>query len=196
MSKKEYSFHANSKRSLNINPMLDNAPKLNKSDPIIQNTKQMILGEYKKFINLKNDDNEIKYLSETQENISKQIVDTTGTLQKMENKDNINQLVNKLNHLTTLHNKLKHQYTELLKTKLDVLYTNWPGLFDRLIEGLDYETLEHVLNTFEEYQKGKLKADQAVNTGIDFMQSKYKLPKDFFDRNAVTQFNNNLHKMS
>lgn len=194
MSKKEYSFHKSNQRTNNTNPMLDTAQKNSDESISTSNTKQIILGEYNKFIDLKINDPQIKYLSETQENISKEIVNTTGTLQKIEGKDNVNQLVEKLNHLTTLHNKLKNEYTILLKTKLEILYNNWPGLFDRLIEGIDKETLENVLNVFEDYSKGKLKADQAVNKGIDFMQTKYKLPKDFFDRNAVSEFNKNLHK--
>lgn len=194
MSKKEYSFHSSQKRTKNINPMLELPVKNNDELSSLGNTKQIVLSQYDKFMDLKKNDTQIKYLSETQDNISKEIVDTTGTLQKVEGKQNVNQLVDKLNHLTSLHNKLKHEYTELLKTKLDILYNNWPGLFDRIIDDIDKETLDHVLTAFEDYNKGKIKPDDAIKNGLDFMEKKYKLPKDFFDRNAIGQFNKNLHK--
>jgi len=193
----EYSFH--NKRRNNVNPLINPSQsssknKENKQTPIINGgIKATIMNQYDRFLGLKISDEKIKYLSETQDKLSKEIIASVGLLQKSTDKTNTAQLSSKLEHLNALHKKLKEEYTELLKTELSVLYENWPDLFDKVLEGVDRETLEHVLTVFEEYQKGHLNSNEAVNHGIDYMTMKYNLPRDFFDRNAVDQFNQNLH---
>lgn len=189
MSKNEYSFQSRQNRNFS------SLTSQNKSTTLpINNIKVIILEEYDKFLNLKLCDKKIKYLSESQEKLSKEILSTFASLQKSESKEITAQLSQKLNNLTILHKKLKDEYTELLKTELNVLYNGWPDIFEKIIEGVNRETLEHVLTVFEEYKKGSLNANQAVTQGMDYMSLRYNLPKDFFDKNAVDQYNKNLYK--
>jgi len=201
MSANEYSFHT--RRQNNTNPLLNNSltssnnknnGKSKNAMPLTGSVRSIIMQQYDYFLNLKISNEKIKYLSETQDKISKEIISNVGLLQKAPSKDVSNQLNTKLNNLTALHKKLKSEYTDILKTELNILYENWPGIFDKIIEGVDRETLEHVLTVFEEYQKGHLDSNEAVGQGIDYMTMKYNLPKDFFDKNAVDKFNQNLHK--
>ena len=201
MSKNEYSFH--NKRRNNVNPLINNnlptgqtrSTERGAAPPIINGSiKATIMQQYDRFLGLKISNEKIKYLSETQDRLSKEIVANVGFLQKSAEKTETAQLSSKLEHLNALHKKLKEEYTELLKTELSILYENWPDLFDKVLEGVDRETLDHVLTVFEEFQKGRLDSNEAVNQGIDYMTLKYNLPRDFFDRNAVDQFNQNLHK--
>src|SRR5439155_22392000 len=111
----------------------------------------------------------VKYLSETQEKISNEILNNVGLLQKSPTKEVATQATIKLNHLTALHKKLKDEYTEILKTELKILYENWQGIFDKIIEGVDRQTLEHVLTIFEEHQKGRFDANESINQGINYM---------------------------
>ena len=147
------------------------------------------------FMWLKNSDEKFKYLSAAQDKLSKEIVGNVGILQKSTDRNTTSQLNSKLEHLTVLHKKLKDEYIDLLKTELSVLYENWPSLFDKVLEGVDRGTLEHVLTVYEEYHKGHLDDNEAVNHGIDYMTMRYDLPRDFFNRSEVDKFNKNLRKL-
>ncbi len=195
MSQKEYSFHNHPKRNLNSTLQSTNSLPIN-SEILIPGHKarQTIMQQYDHFLGLKLSNAKVKYLSESQDRMSKEIVATVGLLQKSTSKEDNIQLSQKLNHLTTLHKKLKTEYTDIIKDELKILYENWPEIFDKIIEGVDRETLEHVLTVFDEFQKGKLDANQAVGQGMNYMTTKYNLPKDFFDKNAINEFNKNLHK--
>ena len=194
MSKNEYSFHNRPKRNLNLSSTVNSSlPNENTQIPPSK-AKQVILQQYDHYLDLKISNEKVKYLSESQDKLSKEIVATVGLLQQSKaEQDNI-QLSQKLNHLTVLHKKLKTQYTEIIKDELKILYETWPDLFDKVIEGVDRETLEHVLTTFDEYQKGQLDANQAVGQGMNYMTTKYNLPKDFFNKNAINEFNKNMHR--
>lgn len=194
MSKNEYSFHNRPKRNLNLNSTVNSSlPNENTQIPPSK-AKQVILQQYDHYLDLKISNEKVKYLSESQDKLSKEIVATVGLLQQSKaGQDNI-QLSQKLNHLTALHKKLKTEYTEIIKDELKILYETWPDLFDKVIEGVDRETLEHVLTTFDEYQKGQLDANQAVGQGMNYMTTKYNLPKDFFNKNAINEFNKNMHR--
>ena len=193
MSKNQYSFHSRQIRNINTNPLsMNDGDKT--SAQSMGKVKKIILEQYDKFLNMKVLNEEIKYLSETREKLSKEILSTFSCLQKTESIEISRELNQKLNNLTTLDNKLKDEYRGLLKTELNILHDNWPDIFEKVIEGVDRETLEHVLTVFEEYQKGHLNDNQALSQGMDYMTLKYNLPKDFFDKSNIDQFNKNLHK--
>ena len=48
-------------------------------------------------------------------------------------------------------------------------------------EGIDQETLKHVLNTYVNYKEKKISHTQGMNTGIDYMKKKFNLPEDFLE---------------
>jgi hypothetical protein len=197
MSKNEYSFH-NRNRNM-VNPQLTAERAVNRPtvrETTERETKAVIMQQFDIFQSLKTNNSHIKYLSETQETLSKEIVNTMGLLQKSTSKEETKQTSLKMEHINTLYNKLKTEYTEILKVELVVLYRQWPGLFDKFIEGIDRETLDHVLSVFDDYQKGKFDENEAVSHGVDYMQMKYNLPKDFFNKNAINEFTKNLHNQS
>ena len=55
---------------------------------------------------------------------------------------------------------------------------------------VDPQTLAHVPNTYDQMETGRLNKNQGVHLGLDYMTNKYRLPKDFFNREAVDK----LHK--
>ena len=153
------------------------------------------MGQYDHFVELKQSNERIKYLCETQDKISREITQTFSILQKATDKSEIHQLNEKMSHLTTLHHQMKDEYETLLKQELSLVYQRWPDLFTKIVEGVDRDTLDHVLKAFDEYQSGHLSADAAVISGMDYMTTKYQLPPDFFNKAAVGQFNKNIHKV-
>lgn len=192
MSKQEYAFHhINSRR----NHLTAPSAQLSTQVPITpKGIKHTILDQYDRFVQLKQTDSKIRYLAETQEKISKEIIAMVGLLQNTPDVAKQHQLNNQLNHLTDLHNNLKTEYTQLLKTEFSQIADTYPGIFDKLIEGVDRNTLEHVLTVFDEYGKGNLNSKEAVTQGIDYMTAKYHLPPDFFNKDAIDQYNQSLHK--
>lgn len=196
-----YSFHNRKQRQLSFSNKLTatqstsatNTPSSSQSSFSASQTKSLILGGYDKLQQLKTTNPEIKYLSQTQTEISKQIVDTLGILQHSTEKDKtfVTDLHNKLEHLNNLYNKLKSQYDELLKVHLQTVYEHWPEIYDKIIEGVDRNTLEHVLTMYEQQMTGNIDKHTAVNNGIQYMTEKYNLPKDFFNEQAISEFTNN-----
>ena len=182
---KEFSFH---NRKFNVQP---------KQQMIVdkKDAKPIILKEFEKFQNLKLNDEKIKYLYETQEKISNEIVLTLSLFQKSTTKEQNLTYSQKLENLTELHKKLKNEYQEILKVELKILSDNWPQLFDKIVNNnLDRQTLEHVLSVFDEYQKGNLSNTDAIRQGMTYEKLKYNLPENFYDTSddAIKKYTDNL----
>lgn len=188
----EYSFHT--RHGNLVNPSFQNLYP--QPSAHVTNVKKIIMEQYDHLTYLKQSSEKVKYLILTQNKLSHEITETFATLQKTTEQNQIKELNEKMNHLTTLHKKLTGEYEEVLKKELNVLYCNWPAIFDKIKEGMDRDTLEHVLTVFDDYQKGKINANDAVISGMDYMSNKYHLPTDFFNKDAVDQFNKNIDKLS
>lgn len=160
--------------------------------------KDFILGEYDRFTELKSRDQKIKSLSDTQETLSKQIVESVNRLKQCADDTEVStRLQASLNHMNTLYKNLKSEYTDFLKNQFEILHQQWPEIFDKFIEGIDRNTLVHVLNVFHNMQSGKLNPKDAFNQGLDYMTNTYDLPKDFFNREtAFESFNQQFEKFS
>lgn len=186
MSSKEYVFRAKKKATMpTAVPPADG-----------KGIKTSILEQYDHFIELKKSDPKINYLLESQEKLSKEITNTFSLRQKAPDKEATRQLDNKLNHLTDLHKQLETEYNELLNKELSLLSQNYPTILEKVKEGTDRETLEHVLTMFEAYQSGEKSAHDAVVGGMSFMKKKHNLPDDFFNEKGVDAFINNIPKLT
>lgn len=186
MSRNEYSFHA--QRKPMVNPVADESSFKGR-------VKETILAQYDHLMRLKQSDQKIGHLARSQEKISLEITEAFNAFQKAADNDQIKQLNDKLNYLSTLHKKIKQEYDQIIEKELSVLHQNWPDIYDKIIEGIDRETLENVLTAYEQFKSGNISANQAVMNGMDYMTQKYHLPNDFFNKKAVEQFNQNIHKV-
>ncbi|MEO0236662.1 MAG: hypothetical protein ABIN35_00320 [candidate division WOR-3 bacterium] len=152
--------------------------------------KSVILQQYDHFHDLKKHNPEIKTLVENKEQISKQITLAFARFRATGDKNIAQQLEDLHQRATTLDEK----YTDIMKKELNVLYQKWPDLFKQLInQGIDRETLDHVLTMYERYNKGQISSEQAISQGLDFMTNKYGLPTNFFIKDSIPTFNQNLH---
>lgn len=179
MASKEYTF-----RNRRVTQQMN--------DPSSCGVKRVIMDQYDHFIDLKQHNERVKYLVETQEKLSTDITQTFNQLQQSQNKETVHQLTSKLNHLTDLHKKIKLEYESILDIELKPLRQGWPDIYDKVIDGIDRETLDHVLTVYDDVQSGKLTADEAILKGMDYMSRKYQLPDGFFNKSAVNQFNKNI----
>ena len=98
--------------------------------------------------------------------------------------------VNELNDLTFQVSKLAQQkreaeieYKKLMETKFKDFKSKYENIFNLAIseEGIDRETLEHVLSVYVDFKNDQLSQGQATNRGIDFMKQKFNLKDDFLE---------------
>jgi len=169
-----------------------NAPSFSSPEINIKSNdiSSIIMSQYNHFINLKSNNPKFRDLYNEIESISVDIVNHIGSLNKME-KGPLAETVNaKLKELNQKHKDLNNEYKELLKIELNILYSNWPDLFEQITtgKGIDRSTLEHVLDTFRKYKNNEVSPDKAVDLGVDYMTNKYNLPKDFFNKDALKEY--------
>lgn len=158
--------------------------------------KTIILEQFDHFHHLEQSDPTIKGLNATLDALSKEIATTMSLLQQTTDSTITSQLTHKLQRLTELHGKSEKERDTRLQKELQVLYTTWPGIYEAIVNGASRDTLVSVLSTFEKVQSGQMDEDQAVRSGMDFMTEKYHLPHDFFNRSAVSEFNQNRSKLT
>lgn len=149
---------------------------------------KLILEQYDHYINLKNNDSILSNLSRSIETISSAIVSNVGVLQSLPKGNEAEKINIKLGVLNTEHTKLKSEFDSIVKVELSIIYEHYPDLFEMIINGLDRNTLENVLNAFSEFSKGNISKTEAVSKGVSFMTTKYSLPKDFFNPDALTEY--------
>ena len=153
--------------------------------------KQTILQQYDRCQELKNGDSEMRQLVKKMDTLSREITQLISTLRGTDRHKTV-EITSRLNELSDQHKLLKKEYDERMKSELAVLYNGWPEIYDKVIEGIDRDTLSHVLTMFEAVQMGQMSEDQAVSKGMDHIASKHNLPDDFFNKSAISQFNKKL----
>lgn len=185
MSGREYSFR------------VKKASKVPQIDPNA-NIKDIILGQYDKYVNLCNNNPRIKELKSQQELLSKEITSMFAKLQHAEGAEAVSKYNEQLNHLTGVHKQVKAEYEDLLKSELSIVHQTWPDIFDKIIDGVDRGVLESVLDAFQKYHDGKISRNEGIKIGMDYMTNHYNLPNDFFnkDDSSIDKFSCNLEKMS
>lgn len=149
---------------------------------------EMILNQYDHYITLKTTDSKLSKLARNIEAISAEIVSNIGLLQSMEKGEEAERINVKLGILNTEHSKLKSEFDSIIKVELSILHEHYPDLFEMIINGLDRTTLENALNAFTDFSKGKISKTEAISKGVSFMTTKYSLPKDFFNPDALTEY--------
>lgn len=194
MSGKEYTFH--SRRKPVQNPSIQAMTPVSQDTDNQENVKEIVMQQYDHYESLKKTNERVSYIVRAQEKISKEFTESFSQFQKSNDQEVRRQISDKLNHLTELQKKMESEYQEIMKVELDVLYKKWPVIYDKFIEGVDRETLEHVLTSYEKFKSGRISSNEAVMNGMDYMTERYHLPSDFFNKSAVDQFNKNIHKVS
>ena len=74
-------------------------------------------------------------------------------------------------------------YKELMQTNFKEFKEKYENIFDLAIseEGIDDQTLKHVLSVFKQYHNKKISSNQGMNQGIGYMKKKFELPDDFLN---------------
>jgi predicted nuclease with TOPRIM domain len=91
-----------------------------------------------------------------------------------------------IDRLNQRNKELESKYQTDMKKKFKEFHRKYENIYTMMVNGtIDEETLTHVLNMYDRVENGHIDKKAGMNQGMDFMTQKYKLPKDFFNRDAV-----------
>lgn len=122
---------------------------------------------------------------------SQRIVELFQKLQSKTSGDDFTLFSSEIDILNERNKALNETYTKGMQKRFKAFARAYPNIFKMFMEGtVDQQTLNHVLNTFEQMERGHMTKTQGVHHGLDYMTDKYNLPNDFFNRDAVDK----MHK--
>ena len=110
-------------------------------------------------------------------------------LQKGEEAENINKLLLILNNN---YNETNEKLISLYKINIPYTYNTYPNIFNMFIEGVDKNTLVHVLQTFEKYQSGLLSNKDALDNGVNYVSKYYNIPKELINKDTIDKLADSL----
>ena len=90
------------------------------------------------------------------------------------------------------YNMVKEEFDIHVRRELVYSRSNYPDLFEMIIDGVDRTTLEDALTKFELYKQGKITAEMAVRNGVSLTRTQYKVPNDFFNEEAIRDYYKDL----
>ena len=95
-----------------------------------------------------------------------------------------NDLMMQISLLAQEKREAENTYKALMKEKFADFKKKYENIFDLATseEGIDQQTLNHVLSTFSQYKGKNISEAQGMNRGIDFMKKKFDLPDDFLEK--------------
>jgi hypothetical protein len=93
---------------------------------------------------------------------------------------------NELSHRNSVIAEEKRQYEkkykELMEAKFSDFRDDYKNIYELAVseQGINKNTLNHVLNTYSDYQKGKISHNAGTNIGLRYEKTRAGLPDDFF----------------
>jgi len=130
----------------------------------------------------------MKAVVEKKQSISKEI---TMLFSKLQNKqyadtDEFNKISQRIDTLNEQSKIISETYQKGMLKRFGELAQTYPAIYKMFLEDeVDEETLKHVLNTFDQMEKGRISKDEGTSRGLDFVTDKFNLPKDFFDKSSI-----------
>lgn len=77
---------------------------------------------------------------------------------------------------------LEKKYKELMEGRFAEFRDDYKNIYELAVseQGINRATLNHVLNTYSDYQKGKISHNAGTNIGLRYEKTRANLPDDFF----------------
>jgi len=153
---------------------------------MVLSTKQKILAWQTEISEAK--ENEFRSVLEKKEEISTEFTTLFKKIQKKDYKDDAEYqaINNRLEQLSQNGKELTASYDRQMKQRFKELYMSYPGIYDMLVNRtVDQATLNHVLDTFDQVENGRISSNEGISRGLDHVTDKYNLPSDFFNKAAI-----------
>ena len=106
--------------------------------------------------------------------------------EQYESQEEMQELMMQISLLAEEKRTAEKKYKEIMSEKFQEFKKKYENIYDLATseEGLDQQTLNHVLGTFVNYKEKKISHSQGMNHGIAFMKKKFNLPDDFLNEVA------------
>ena len=192
---KQYVFKRQHTQSTNITATAIDAisvPVMDSQESSTMSLKQIIMSEYDKYTALATTNVESKRLYDRIQELSSIITGYVGRLQNLEKGQEAERINSTLIDLNGQYNMVKEEFDIHVRRELVYSRSNYPDLFEMIIDGVDRTTLEDALTKFELYKQGKITAEMAVRNGVSLTRTQYKVPNDFFNEEAIRDYYKDL----
>lgn len=75
------------------------------------------------------------------------------------------------------------KYNELMDLKFAEFKDEYSEIYQMAVreEGIDHTTLNHVLDVYDDYSKGKVTKNAGTNKGLTYVKERFGLPDNFFN---------------
>lgn len=98
-------------------------------------------------------------------------------------KEEMQDLMMKVSQYSEEKRNAEKAYKDLMESNFKDFKEEYENIYDLAIseEGIDPQTLNHVLSVFKQFQSKKITNNQGMNQGISYMKKKFDLPDDFLN---------------
>jgi hypothetical protein len=88
-----------------------------------------------------------------------------------------------LTKFTKLNKEAEEKSNQQLKTQFSDFEMEYPGIFNLILhKNFNSNTLNHVLDTYDDVFSGKMSFSQGYNTGVEYLTKRDNLPDNFFQK--------------
>jgi len=104
--------------------------------------------------------------------------------EEYESQEEMTNLMMVISELSEQKRQAETGYKELMNEEFSQFKKEFENIFELSIseEGIDQQTLNHVLDVYGKFQKREINNNQGINMGVDFLKRKYNLPDDFLTK--------------
>ena len=97
--------------------------------------------------------------------------------------DEVNDMMMQISLLAQEKREAENIYKALMKEKFPEFKKKYENIYDLATseEGIDPQTLKHVLAVYTQLKDKKISEAQGMNRGVDYMKKKFNLPDDFLN---------------
>ena len=102
--------------------------------------------------------------------------------EEYENQDEFNLLNFEISKIAQEKREAEKEYKDLVEDRFADFKEKYEKIFELAIseEGIDKNTLNHVIKTYDQYTKQQINHNQGTNIGLKYMQQKFQMPENFF----------------
>ena len=103
--------------------------------------------------------------------------------EEYQNQEEFHELNFKISQIAQEKREADKAYKDMMGNKFAEFKKTYQSIYEMAInqDGIDKNTLNHVLNVFTQLKENKISYNQGTNLGLKYIENKFDLPEDFFN---------------
>ncbi len=103
--------------------------------------------------------------------------------EEYQNQEEFHELNFKISQIAQEKREADKAYEDMMGNKFAEFKKTYQSIYEMAInqDGIDKNTLNHVLNVFTQLKENKISYNQGTNLGLKYIENKFDLPEDFFN---------------